>query len=361
MSPDDRATGSGHLSMASSGSTLPPPAFDHLADLTNALGLWEHAQFLTPRVEHGFCTDDNARALIVVSRQPAPSDGLVDLASVYLRFVLEARTESGRFHNRRDADGAWIDDVGSDDSQGRAWWGLGTVARLGPEEGMREAGANAFETCASFGSPHLRANAYAALGAAEMLAAHPGHRPAADLLQRTSGVIADAAMGTIPWPEPRLSYDNARLPEALLVAGATLGQRRLVMIGTRLLEWLVRVETSGDHFSFTPAAGWAQGDDRPAFDQQPIEAWAMADGCQRAWEVTGDGMWRAGALRAARWLIGRNDTRMMLYDESTGGTSDGLMEHSINENRGAESTLAGIGALQTVTANDAADEGPLVR
>ena len=361
MSPDDRAIGSGDPSTASSWTTLPSPAFDHLADLTSDLGLWEHAQFLAPRLEHGFCTDDNARALIVASRQPSPSDELVDLASVYLRFVLEARTECGRFHNRRDAEGAWTDDIGSDDSQGRAWWGLGTVAHLGPAAWMRQAGADAFATCASFESPHLRANAYATLGAAEMLAAHPGHQPAADLLERTSAVIADAALGRIPWPETRLSYDNARLPEALLVAGATLGQRRLIVLGTRLLNWLVRIETSGDHFSFTPDAGWAQGSDRPAFDQQPIEAWGMADACQRAWWVTGDGAWRARALRAAQWMMGQNDTKMVLYDESTGGTSDGLMEHSVNENRGAESTLAGIGALQTATAYDIADQGPMVR
>ena len=269
-----------------------------------------------------------------------------DLAAIYLQFVLEARTPSGHFHNRRDADGTWIDDIGSDDSQGRAWWGLGAVARLGQTAWMREAGAEAFDTCASFDSPHLRANAYAALGAVEMLAANPGHGAATDLLERTSGVIADAALGRIPWPESRLTYDNARLPEALIAAGRTLGRRRLTVIGIRLLEWLVGVETNGDHFSFTPDGGWAPGEPRPGFDQQPIEAWAMADATHRAWSVTGDGIWRVRALRASRWLVGHNDTGMVLYDAPTGGTCDGLMEHSTNENRGAESTLAGIGTMQ---------------
>ncbi len=349
MSPDDRAAATGHPSASSSAAEwepLPPPGFDHLRKLTDPKGLWEHALISTPRVEHGFCTDDNARALVVVTRQASAGTDLTDLAEIYLQFVLDARTPSGHFHNRRHADGTWIDDIGSDDSQGRAWWGLGAVARLGPTASMREAGAKAFDTSSSFDSSHLRANAYAALGAVEMLAAIPGHAAATDLLDRTSGVLADATLGRIPWPETRLTYDNARLPEALMAAGATLGRRRLTLMGIRLLRWLVGVETNGDHFSFTPVGGWAPGEPRPGFDQQPIEAWAMADATHRAWSVTGDGIWRVRALKAGGWLTGRNDTGMVLYDAATGGTCDGLMEHSTNENRGAESSLAGIGALQ---------------
>jgi hypothetical protein len=300
----------------------------------------------TPRIDHGFCNDDNGRALVVVSRQAPMSDDLSELAAIYLGFVLEARTGSGRFRNRRNADGVWTDDVGSDDSQGRAWWGLGAVARSGPTASMRLASGEAFATCMSFESPHLRANAYAALGAAEMLMAEPGHDAATVLLERTSGIIASAALGRVPWPEARLTYDNPRLPEALLAAGTALGHDRLISIGIRLLEWLLRVETNGDHFSFSPSTGWTPGDPRPAFDQQPIEAWAMADACYRAWTVTGDDVWMRRAVRAAQWFTGRNDTGMVLYDQETGGTGDGLMEHSINENRGAESTLAGIAALQ---------------
>jgi hypothetical protein len=364
VSQDDRAAVTGHPSVSSSAAgwqPLPPPGFDHLRKLTDPKGLWEHALISAPRVEHGFCTDDNARALVVVTRQASAATDLTDLAAIYLRFVLDARTASGQFHNRRHADGTWIDDIGSDDSQGRAWWGLGAVARLGPTVSMRQTGAEAFDTCASFDSPHLRANAYAALGAVEMLAANPGNGAAPDLLERTSGVIADAALGRIPWPESRLTYDNARLPEALIAAGAMLGRRRLTLVGIRLLEWLFGVETSGAHFSFTPDGGWTQGEPRPGFDQQPIEAWAMADASHRAWSVTGDGLWRVRALRASRWLTGHNDTGMVLYDVATGGTCDGLMEHSANENRGAESTLAGIGTLQVAGWLAESDDGLLVR
>ena len=360
MSPDRRGAATGHPSYslpAAHRTALPLPGFGHLRTLTDEKGVWEHARILTPRTEHGFCTDDNARALLVVCRQPSHPADLEDLAAIYLRFVLEARIDSGHFHNRRDAAGAWIDDVGSDDSQGRAWWGLGTVARLGPNASMRQAGADAFTTCASFDSPHLRANAYAALGAVEMLMADPDSSAAAQLLARSSGRIADAARERIPWPEDRLTYDNARLPEALLAAGAWLGDRRLISTGLRLLEWLVQVESSGDHFSFTPAAGWNPGEARPGFDQQPIEAVAMAAACYRAWAITSDAAWRRQAISAAQWFIGRNDTGMVLYDEATGGTCDGLMERSVNENRGAESTLAGLAALQIAAMCSTVDLG----
>jgi hypothetical protein len=180
-----------------------------------------------------------------------------------------------------------------------------------------------------------------------MLLAVPDHAAATALLVRTSGVIADTARGRVPWPETRLTYDNARLPEALLAAGALLDDGRLISIGLRLLEWLLRVETNGDHFSFVPSTGWTPGEPRPAFDQQPIEAAAMADACGRAWRLTGDPVWRVRTIGSAQWLMGRNDTGRVLYDRETGGTCDGLMEDSANENQGAESTLAGIAALQS--------------
>ncbi len=345
MSPDDPLAGR----PATAPARLPRPHLGHLRALTDASGVWEHALMSTPRREHGFCTDDNARALIVASRHATECGDGIDLAGIYLAFVLDARTPTGAFHNRRDANYGWTDDVGSDDSQGRAWWGLGVASHSGPTPAIRSAAADAFTTCDAFTSPHLRANAFAVLGACEVLLAEPGHPAATDLVVRGSGTIFDACRGRVPWPETRLTYDNARLPEALLAAGASLGDRHMISTGLRLLRWLVRVETSGDRFSFTPAGGWAPGEPRPGFDQQPLEASAMAEACHRAWMVTGDAEWRVRAIRAVSWFLGRNDAGLELYDSGTGATYDGLMENSVNRNRGAESTLAGIAALQVAT------------
>ncbi|HEX9888986.1 MAG TPA: hypothetical protein VGA69_05880 [Nitriliruptorales bacterium] len=325
---------------------FPDPRFDHLAVLSDPLGIWEHAEHTTPRAAHGFCTDDNARALIVLCRDATRSDELDQLAGSYLRFVLDARVGDGTFHNRRREDGAWLDDVGSDDSQGRAWWALGVAARRGRTPQMRLEAAAAFDDCGGFGSHHLRPNAFAILGVVELLDVTPGHVDARALLHRAVEPLTSAAATRIPWFEPRLTYDNARLPEALLAAGATLDDPSLVRRGLRLLTWLVEAETIDDHFSFAPAAGWAPGEPRPGFDQQPVEAVAMAEACHRAWTITGQAVWRDRSLAAARWFLGDNDTGDVLYDARTGGTRDGLMVGGVNQNQGAESTLAGLAALQ---------------
>jgi hypothetical protein len=326
---------------------MPRPRFDHLQRLTTHLGIWEHAHLTTPLPEHGYCTDDNARALIVICRQPKVFTRLVQLAKVYLTFLTDARLPGGGFHNRRGRDGAWADKVGSDDSQGRALWAAGSVANRGPTPSMRQAGLGLFAESSAFDSPFPRANAYTVLGAAEMLEASPEHKLALGALERCAGRIPVVPFDARwPWPEARLAYDNARIPEALLAAGAWTGDDFLLDTGLRLLEWLVATETRRGYFSFTPVGGWAPGEPRPGFDQQPIEAAAMADACSRAFSLTGDERWGDLVERAARWFVGDNDGAAVLYDAETGGCRDGLTPEGTNQNQGAESTLAALAALQ---------------
>ncbi len=314
--------------------------------MTDHWGLWEHARYATPRTEHGYCTDDNARALIVVSRLPDPSADLVELAGIYLAFLQHAQLPNGGFRNRRSSDGSWADEVGSDDSQGRAVWALGTVARRGPASWMREVGLDMFDRRRDFQSPSPRANAFAVLGATEVLLSSTDHRHAWHILEQCVGHLLVKDDAGWPWPEERLAYDNARIPEALLAAGALLPDNGLVDAGLRLLEWLVATETHDGHFSFTPVGGWAPGEPRPGFDQQPVEAAAMADACSRAWLLTGDGRWKDRVEQVARWFVGANDAGAALYDPQTGGCGDGLGPDYTNLNRGAESTLAALSVLQ---------------
>lgn len=323
---------------------LPPPVFVHLRAMTTPLGVWEHARFATPRIENGFCTDDNARALIVISRQPDPSPDLIVLARIYLGFLEAAALPHGGFHNRRSADGSWKDVAGSDDSQGRALWALGSVVRCPPEPWMSGAALELFEL-QQFASPSPRANALAALGAAEVLAADPANRRARQAIVRHVEHLR-VRDDRWPWPEERLSYDNARIPEGLLAAGNVLGDDRLVQSGLRLLDWLVGVEMGDRAFSFTPVGGWAGGEPRPGFDQQPVEAGAMADACGLAWRLTGEARWRELVELSARWFLGANDGGIPMYDDETGGCYDGLMPSGANLNQGAESTLSALMALQ---------------
>ena len=336
----------GPLAGRSAAEPLPKPRFDHLQRMTSQLGLWEHALFTTPRTEHGFCTDDNARALIVACRQPDPSPDLVTLAGIYLTFLQDAQLTDGGFHNRRNSDGSWTNEVASDDSQGRALWAIGSVASRGPASWMREAGLNRFDKQRYFASPSPRANAFAVLGAFEVLLVSPDHQTALHILEQCVGHLLVRNDDRWPWPEDRLAYDNARIPEALMDAGALLSRNGLMDAGLRLLEWLVEMETLDGHFSFTPVGGWEPDEPRPGFDQQPVEAAAMADACFRAWSLTGDSRWKDLVERAARWFVGANDSRLVLYDRKTGGCGDGLSRDHINLNRGAESTLAALAVLQ---------------
>jgi hypothetical protein len=155
-----------------------------------------------------------------------------------------------------------------------------------------------------------------------------------------------APLGAWPWPAPRLAYANGVLPEALIAAGDAIGDDALLARGLDLLGWLLDIETHGDHLSLTPVGGWAPGEVRPGFDQQPIEAAAIAEACGRAFSVTGDPRWCDGIDLAVGWFFGNNDGKVAMYDPDTGGGFDGLTATGRNANQGAESTLALMSTLQ---------------
>jgi len=326
---------------------VPQLTFDHLSSLTTPFGLFEHALVAVPRRDHGYCLDDVARGLVVTARQPAPADSVVALSRTYLEFSIGAQDDRGRFRNRRRSNGTWVGDANVDDHWGRALWGLGTAASASPDEHIREVALQAASLGFQARSTWPRATAYAALGAYEVLGASPGHQGALDLLADARTLLGGPSPDpTWPWPEPRLTYANAVLPEALLVIGSALDDDASLRDGLTLLTWLVEQETRGDRLSVTPAGGWRLGEPRPGFDQQPIEVSALAEACWRAYAITRDASWLIPIERSVAWFSGSNDLGLALYDPTSGGGSDGLHADRINENRGAESTLAGLATFQ---------------
>jgi hypothetical protein len=303
----------------------PEISFQHLVRLTDDVGIFEHAEGAVPRRHFGYCLDDAARALVVVARQPEPSPVLTDLGARYLDFVRRAQASDGRFRNRLGLDRRWLDEPSVEDWWGRALWGLGTAAARLPDA---TAGRQAAE---HFG-----------LGARWRC-----NEAAVTLLASASRLIGRPSEDDRwPWPEPRLTYANAVLPEALLAAGEHLGDDRAMDDGLRLLGWLVATETGHGHLSVTPVGGWCMGEARPGFDQQPIEVAALADGCARAWRLTGDQRWGDAVDAAVRWFLGDNDASTSLCAPGTGGGYDGLHADGCNTNQGAESTLAMISTMQ---------------
>ena len=327
--------------------TIPEPPFDHLLRLSDETGVLEHARGAVPRRQYGYCTDDAARALVVISRQPSPPAAVAALGERCLAFLVHAQSGDGASRNRLGYDRRWEDEPGLGDWWGRSVWGSGTAAARGGSARLRADALAHFEAGAVCRSPSPRAMAFAALGAAEVLTVRSDHTGARDLLKAAGAALSGARPDEAwPWPEPRLAYANAMWAEGLLAAGTGLDDDRLMDEGLRLLEWLLAVETAGDHLSLTPVGGWGPGEPRPGFDQQPIEAAALADACARAYLVAGGAHFVSGVSRAVAWFLGANDTEIPMYDGQTGGGYDGLERDGRNDNQGAESTIALISTLQ---------------
>jgi hypothetical protein len=327
--------------------TTPDPVFDHLLRMTDGRGTFEHACFAEPRPEHGYCTDDMARVLVVATREPDASGEVNGLAGKAVRFLNEAQAFTGGCRNRMDKAGCWADEPTLEDWWGRCLWGLGTAAAHSDVNFVRRLAVIQFERAAQGRSIWPRAMAFAALGAAELLSVDPEHRAARELIvDYAAGIAEPNGDPAWPWPEPRLTYANAVLAEAMIAAGVALDDPTLRQRGLDLLGWLVDYETADGHFSPTPVGGRGPDDVRPAFDQQPIEVATLADACARAAVVDASAIWPDGVRAAAAWFQGANDAGALMWDPETGGGFDGLHVDGVNLNQGAESTLAVLSTLQ---------------
>ncbi|MEM0913007.1 MAG: hypothetical protein AAGK09_00175 [Planctomycetota bacterium] len=347
---------------------LPAPDVRQLAALTDDTGLFQHALYATPDPNHGYCVDDNARALIAAVRlhehDPALLAGLA--AARYLQFVVYAYDDAtGRFRNFMGYDRRWLEDVGSTDSQARSLWSVAVAATGYPDPNDRDHMADVFGRAmrgvGAFDSP--RSQAFVVLALDAWLGSHPGDAAAEGLLARYADALRDGfakrASPAWRWFERIVAYDNARLCEALLVAGQRLSRRDLVDVGLSSLRWLIDRQTAeAGHLTVVGNGGWLVPD-RPAakFDQQPLEAHALVDACLSAARVSGDDGWRRAAAWAFAWFHGHNDLGLSLIDPHNGGCRDGLQPAGVNRNQGAESTLAYLGALLAMHADRRGETG----
>lgn len=327
--------------------------FTHLSRLTDRRGLFEHAEGDTPRMAHGYCVDDVARALTVTTSESASSPALATLTETYLGFLEGAIEADGNVHNRMNGWGEWTDEASTGDWWGRAVHALGTAAVHAPLATTRRRAMRGFTLAAQRTSPNLHAMTFAAIGAAEVLAAGPRLGISSPLgsarriITRAAALICAAPKGTSwPWPEARLRYSSGSLPEALIAGGHALDDRVMTARGLAMLGFLLDLETMDGQLSVTGTQGKGEGESGPQFDQQPIEVAALASACARAYDVTGDSRWLDGLRLAWDWFLGVNDSETPMIDLATGAGFDGLMPEGRNDNRGAESTLAALSTFQ---------------
>ncbi len=326
------------------------PDFAAVERMSDATGMLQHSIYSVPDRRHGYCIDDNARALMLVS-------GMRDLdperrdkwMTVYAAFIQYAwNPDRRRFRNFMNFDRTWCEDEGSEDSNGRAIWALGVTARDAHAAKHRDWAGAMFDATAGLAldlaSP--RAQAFAMLGAAAMLEARPGHDLSRAILERFPDthleLLAETRRPEWQWFEIVLAYDNARLPEAMIRAGMALDRDDLVRCGLDTLKWIVEKQTSPEgRFRAVGTESFGRPYAQPLqFDQQPLEAQATVDACIAAHQATGDERWLDEAQRAYGWFLGANDLDLPLASVGDGGCFDGLMPHGLNRNQGAESILA---------------------
>jgi glycosyltransferase involved in cell wall biosynthesis len=325
---------------------------DHLYQMTDSTGIFQHASFTAPNLSEGYCTDDNARALILAmflgQLEDAPRR-VPALATTYAAFLNDAfDPQTARFHNFLSKDRRWLDERGSEDSHGRAIWALGTAVGRSPNWSSqmlaRQLFAQALPAVTEFTSP--RAWAFSLIGIHEYLRRLNGDGLAKgirdELAARLIGLFDNVAQPGWSWFEDGLTYDNAKLAHALIVTGRATGHSGAYDRGIQALRWLVGVQTSQDG-QLRPIGSqgfYKRNGARADFDQQPIEAQTTLSACLEAYRASADPWWYEQAQRAFDWFLGRNDLRLELYCPQTGGCRDGLHVDRGNENQGAESTLA---------------------
>lgn len=335
---------------------LPLLKLDHLRRMTDDTGIFQHAFFTIPNYEEGYTTDDNARALLVSTLMQELGNGNFELTFRYLAFVWYSyNRKTGRFRNFMNFQRNWSEASGSDDSHGRALTALGTVLGRAGDSKLPSIAGRLFEEAlpAILNTSSPRAWAFALLGIHEYLQRFAGDRMASrveeELSERLMVLYKKNNSNDWHWFEESLSYCNAVIPHAILLSGNSLRNKEMIQVGLTSLQWLADLQkskTEGGYFVPIGSNGFFQkGGTQSRFDQQPVEAQTMISACLAAYRVTQDPNWRKEARSSFEWFLGRNDLNTPVYDPTTGGCRDGLHPDRVNENQGAESTLAFLQSL----------------
>jgi len=339
---------------------IPPIKLDHLKTLTDDTGIFQHATYTIPNLDHGYCTDDNARSLVVaVMRKKYLMNNVAwfeSLSGRYLSFLHHAfNAETGRFRNFMNYSRQWLEEVGSEDSHGRAVLGLGRSIAVLDNQGQLAMATKLFTQ--SIGCLEklvaARAIAFSIVGIHAYLTKFSGDsevRRVRDILaEQLFQRFTDQATESWPWLENLVTYSNGTIPQALLLSGQSMQREDMIEMGLRSLKWLLKIQTTDGHFTPVGNNGWyPKGGTMARFDQQPIEANTMIDACVEAYNITRDLDWIESAVMCFNWFLGHNDLNRPLYDPKTGGCRDGLLANGINQNEGAESSLAWLLSLITI-------------
>lgn len=322
---------------------------DHLYAITDHNAVLQHATFSIPFKKEGYTTDDNARALVFAAKaqQFWPSERLTDLQRKLLAFILLMQADDGRFHNLMDFSHRIIDVPSVGDHLGRAIWSAGVVIRSNLPMGVKNFARRIFDRALPWGmaSNSPRTKAYTCLGLAERVKADVSDRNLALNLEHLGNDLLKAfeknATADWEWFENVLTYDNARLSQALFAAYDALGKEELLAVGEKSLSFLIRATTKNEKHIPIGNDGWyIKGGKAPQYDQQPLDVGAMIETTALAYKLTGHEMYAKAFRQALGWFFGLNTNAVAVYDHTTGACYDGITRAGLNQNQGAESTIS---------------------
>ena len=335
---------------------VPEPSLFHLKKLTDDTGLYQHAKFTIPNREEGYCTDDNARGVIAMSRYYAqyPEPEILQLLDKYLSFIIHAQNKDGSVRNFMNFDRTWRKNEPRNDAFGRVLWAFGTVMASPPSPNYLSIIKDCFDKSVELVQKQMpKGMAYSILGLCDYLK----HFPGASDIKRQLELAADGLVTQFnennysdwQWFEDALTYDNGILPHALFVAGLTCDKKHYIEIAEKTCEFLIENTYNGKHFSFVGCNGWfVRGKTRASFYQQPIDAASMVMMLRAAYDATQNEKYLTLQRKAFDWFLGRNDLRIPLYDFRTKGCYDALMHDGVNLNQGAESMLSFLTSLLSI-------------
>ncbi len=338
---------------------LPRINLHHLEVITDDTGILQHSFFTVPNRDHGYCTDDNARALIATCMyyDLRKDEHIIKLLKIYLAYIYHAfNYTKNRFRNLMSYERTWLEEIGSEDAQARALWGLGVAVNNAPNKAIRDMATRLFgdavATAENFSSP--RAWSFTILGISQYLDFFGGdasvRKIQETLAEKLYALYKDNFKSDWPWFEDKLTYANACLSHGLILAGQRISRLDMFDAGISSLEWLMEKQTSPEgHLSIIGNKDWyPRNGERTSFDQQPIELMNLIIACASVFKFTGDKKWIDNARKCISWFLGQNDLGALLYNYQTGGCKDGLESQGTNANEGAESTLAWLISLLTM-------------
>jgi glycosyltransferase involved in cell wall biosynthesis len=335
---------------------VPELSLAHLEKLTDDTGLYQHANFTIPNRDYGYCTDDNARAVILMARHYAQysEPQSLKLLDTYFSFIIHSQNSDGTVRNFMHFDRRWFEEEPLNDAYGRVLWAFGTVMAQPPSPAHLSIAKSGFDKSVEHIPKQLpRGMAYSILGMCDYLRAFPGASDIKRQLELTAdGLTTQYEENNYPdweWFEDVLTYDNAILPYALFVAGLTSGNKKYIEIAEKTCDFLLANTFNNEYFSFIGCNGWYErGGTKATFDQQPLEATSTVMMLRAAYDATQKDKYLILQRKAFDWFLGQNELRIPIYDFRTKGCNDGLLRDGVNTNQGAESTLSFLLSLLTM-------------